>query len=510
MILIKILLMGLKLITHPVWNRTNNAFSMNNRGVVISGFVSPCEGPGHGLPNNVVITVAPLTADNKNLSYYYDESSKYYRERLFNYYTPLKENKSISIGAQDIPAYQLEFNAANVERPGFQGIEIGTIVGNNLYMISYNALSATFSKDYPEFTRMVNSLEFNPVTLNVKINQSIDESKFLAKFENPYHGFQISYPLKWIKEENDGNGNIVSFTYPQIRKPGVLEISVEKLQSNDISLKKYVDNTLAAHEAMLNFRLWHMIPTTIGGLNATELVYEHAFEVDKYGPVRNMYRTLEVLVLDNGKAYSLKYTSSVYNFALHFDTVQSMFNSFSFTEFPKKIEVGYIDRSIGIEITFPNQWSGYLTKSSNKIGVTIVSGDDISSSGRTTRQHGGLKATIALLIENATSSKYEKNVSSNGTNSISCQTQSVKNTTASHFNSVEFKIGCRDGPRYTMTNGYVFQKGDKVFYLVYFADSEPVFQKHLNEFLKTVESFRIGNTEHPSPESSFRPSSIHP
>ena len=68
--------------------------------------------------------------------------------------------------------------------------------------------------------------------------------------------------------------------------PGVVEISVEKLQSNTISLKKYVDNTLA-HEEMLNFRLWHIIPTTIGGLNATKLVYEHAFEVDRYGPVRN-------------------------------------------------------------------------------------------------------------------------------------------------------------------------------------------------------------------------------
>lgn len=48
---------------------------------------------------------------------------------------------------------------------------------------------------------------------------------------------------------------------------------------------------------------------------------------------------------------------------------------------------------------------------------------------------------------------------------------------------------------HTMTNGYVFQKGDKVIYLAYFADSEPVFQKHLNEFFKTVESFRIENTE---------------
>ena len=85
-----------------------------------------------------------------------------------------------------------------------------------------------------------------------------------------------------------------------------------------------------------------------------------------------------------------------------------MFNSFILTEFPKKIEIGYNDKVIGIEMKFPNHWSGYLTKSSNKTGIILVSGDDISSSGRTTRQHDGLKATIALLIENATNSKYEE------------------------------------------------------------------------------------------------------
>ena len=159
----------------------------------------------------------------------------------------------------------------------------------------------------------------------VKINaqqQTVNENINFTSYNNTELGIYLQYPANWSKMEEkfDANVNVISFiSTPENDTDTFTEnvnIAIEPLQNESITLEEYSNTTLAALSNVFeNFSLISKENTNLDGVPAIKIIFiitqpqttDQSRDIDniKQIPIKIM----QILTVKEGKAYVIIYSA---------------------------------------------------------------------------------------------------------------------------------------------------------------------------------------------------------
>ena len=159
----------------------------------------------------------------------------------------------------------------------------------------------------------------------VKINaqqQTVNENINFTSYNNTELGIYLQYPANWSKMEEkfDANVNVISFiSTPENDTDTFTEnvnIAIEPLQNESITLEEYSNTTLAALSNVFeNFSLISKENTNLDGVPAIKIIFiitqpqttDQSRDIDniKQIPIKIM----QILSVKEGKAYVIIYSA---------------------------------------------------------------------------------------------------------------------------------------------------------------------------------------------------------
>jgi serine/threonine-protein kinase len=159
----------------------------------------------------------------------------------------------------------------------------------------------------------------------VKINaqqQTVNENINFTSYNNTELGIYLQYPANWSKMEEkfDANVNVISFiSTPENDTDTFTEnvnIAIEALQNESITLEEYSNTTLAALSNVFeNFSLISKENTNLDGVPAIKIIFiitqpqttDQSRDIDniKQIPIKIM----QILSVKEGKAYVIIYSA---------------------------------------------------------------------------------------------------------------------------------------------------------------------------------------------------------
>src|SRR5919112_349154 len=139
------------------WTKVERDFTPNDPVADIVAFRSPVENTSDTYPENLAISVRRLTDQNMTLDEYAAPLITRYNKTLTDF-NLIESNTNITLGGGNNPAYGLIFTYRE-DDTNYKRMEIGTIVGDRIYFIRYNAQEKQYSNYLPTIQMMINSLQ---------------------------------------------------------------------------------------------------------------------------------------------------------------------------------------------------------------------------------------------------------------------------------------------------------------------------------------------------------------
>ena len=159
----------------------------------------------------------------------------------------------------------------------------------------------------------------------VKINaqqQTVNENINFTSYNNTELGIYLQYPANWSKMEEkfDDNVNVISFiSTPENDTDTFTEnvnIAIEPLQNESITLEEYSNTTLAALSNVFeNFSLINKENTNLDGVPAIKIIFsitqpqitDQSRDIDTIKQIP--MKIMQILSVKEGKAYVIIYSA---------------------------------------------------------------------------------------------------------------------------------------------------------------------------------------------------------
>ena len=159
----------------------------------------------------------------------------------------------------------------------------------------------------------------------VKINaqqQTVNENINFTSYNNTELGIYLQYPANWSKMEEkfDANVNVISFiSTPENDTDTFTEnvnIAIEPLQNESITLEEYSNTTLAALSNVFeNFSLISKENTNLDGVPAIKIIFsitqtqitDQSRDIDTIKQIP--MKIMQILSVKEGKAYVIIYSA---------------------------------------------------------------------------------------------------------------------------------------------------------------------------------------------------------
>src|SRR5919107_1104392 len=135
------------------WTKVERDFTPNDPVANIVAFRSPAENTSDTYPENLAISVQRLTDQNMTLDEYAAALITRYNKTLTDF-NLIESNTNITLGGGNNPAYGLIFTYRE-DGTNYKRMEIGTIVGDRIYFIRYNAQEKQYSNYLPTIQMMI-------------------------------------------------------------------------------------------------------------------------------------------------------------------------------------------------------------------------------------------------------------------------------------------------------------------------------------------------------------------
>jgi hypothetical protein len=140
------------------WSKVQNDTNGLDRSNEIVSFYSSNENSSDTYAENVMLKVLDPAGQNKSLDDHLYDSINYHRENSTDF-SIIEASTNTTLAAK--PAYKLIYDHLTLQNnTSLQTMEIGTIIGDKLYAISYNAEPGNYPNYYSTYVlRMINSLD---------------------------------------------------------------------------------------------------------------------------------------------------------------------------------------------------------------------------------------------------------------------------------------------------------------------------------------------------------------
>ena len=150
----------------------------------------------------------------------------------------------------------------------------------------------------------------------------------------------------------------------------------------------------------------------------------------------------------------------------------------------------YTDPSVGLQITFPDGWSGFQIPNAGT-SMAMASPGGVAT---TTGQSDNAVMFVFVTIKKPINATFQ-NPTPNGTTSqpSDCTTGSVQKTTVNGMNAVQITGECT-GSNPFKGKGYVFQTADKNIIVMFGSSSSSNFDKYVGQFDSSMNTLQIANT----------------
>jgi hypothetical protein len=154
---------GIKIQYPSNWQKMDFDRHYGNNSLPIAGFIPPSENDS-GLLENLVIVVKKLHSQSTSLKQFADSLVSSYKSNLHNF--QLIELNPLTTPALN-SAYKIEYTHSS-DMLMLKTMEVWTISGDTVYMISYNADSGDFSNYLPVIQKMIDSFATTTATTNTQ------------------------------------------------------------------------------------------------------------------------------------------------------------------------------------------------------------------------------------------------------------------------------------------------------------------------------------------------------
>jgi len=210
------------------------------------------------------------------------------------------------------------------------------IAGNNLvFSTKQQAIAQTMSKMTATPYQSIVTINNNGILTGTRTNNN---NNAFSIYKNPIYGIEIQYPSKWEKIDfaqrinNNNNNNaalIAGFLSTSKNDTGILEnlmIREVRLASPDITTREFSNALLSSYKQQFkNFQLvGSNASLTLSGKPAYEVVYT-------YGVQPNIFKTMEVWVVNADRAYMILYNADPSDYSHYLPIIHRMVSSFTFT-----------------------------------------------------------------------------------------------------------------------------------------------------------------------------------
>jgi len=140
------------------WTKDERDITPNNPLTDIVAFYSPVENTSDNYSESLEIYTERLADQNMTLDEFANSSITYYNKTLTDF-NLIESNTNLTLaGGNNNPAYGL-VSTDRVDGTNYKRMEIGTIIGDRIYFIRYNAEEKKYSNYLPTIQMMINSLQ---------------------------------------------------------------------------------------------------------------------------------------------------------------------------------------------------------------------------------------------------------------------------------------------------------------------------------------------------------------
>jgi hypothetical protein len=399
----------------------------------IVGFFSPLESRIDTYEERLWIAQEQQSfSEDFDLEQYAEQIVSNYNSTLIDFSLDEIDTETATLGNNDSPAYRIVYTERlEPEDIDLKTLEIGTVIGDKVYVVMYHAETARYDQYLPIIEEMINSIELSDSevvdsdasaetdlegetdsdiatqeeqddgtttltaenqTGDISTNQqdnigttrpapNIDFLRYETSFED--ETLSIEYPSDWQLQEfqPDPNANyndITAFISPSLSITDPYQdfvlLSVEKFANQNMTLEEYLEYTIAVYngsEALPSSQvISYSDDVFLTSKNYPAYQVEFTYRSDQDN---RQLRVIEVGTVIEDKAYFVSYyASDDRGFSQFLPIAQQMFES---------LEINEAKRTRGVAGTMPSPGSQYLELSydewrSDNINVMLLVNPD--------------------------------------------------------------------------------------------------------------------------------------
>jgi hypothetical protein len=399
----------------------------------IVGFFSPLESRIDTYEERLWIAQEQQSfSEDFDLEQYAEQIVSNYNSTLIDFSLDEIDTETATLGNNDSPAYRIVYTERlEPEDIDLKTLEIGTVIGDKVYVVMYHAETARYDQYLPIIEEMINSIELSDSevvdsdasaetdlegetdsdiatqeeqddgtttltaenqTGDISTNQqdnigttrpapNIDFLRYETSFED--ETLSIEYPSDWQLQEfqPDPNANyndITAFISPSLSITDPYQdfvlLSVEKFANQNMTLEEYLEYTIAVYngsEALPSSQvISYSDDVFLTSKNYPAYQVEFTYRSDQDN---RQLRVIEVGTVIEDKAYFVSYyASDDRGFSQLLPIAQQMFES---------LEINEAKRTRGVAGTMPSPGSQYLELSydewrSDNINVMLLVNPD--------------------------------------------------------------------------------------------------------------------------------------
>ncbi|MDQ5868173.1 MAG: hypothetical protein M3530_00435, partial [Thermoproteota archaeon] len=181
---------GIKLSFPASWHKYDSYLSPDVKSSdYFVEFDSPCKSINDTYAENVVMSVNSLSGSDQTLADALKSSIDFKKETIPDFKLEKASTNTSFVGTNQNPAYMFSFyGKAGNSGEIIKGMEIGTVEGMNMYIISYYAQPQEFDSYFPYVQKMIDSITFSP-SLSMASSSNSGEKALtqdLLDYMNPY------------------------------------------------------------------------------------------------------------------------------------------------------------------------------------------------------------------------------------------------------------------------------------------------------------------------------------
>lgn len=331
-------------------------------------------------------------------------------------------------------------------------------------------LKTGFCKGLVAFS-LISLLSFSSIVYTLPRNAvAQSDTEDFKTYTNTGFGIVIQYPADWSVKEGE-SGDVVHFYAPLEDASDQFSENVGIRVSNvpaGTSLTDFTDAFVKELEKIVtDFKIIESTDTTFAANPAHMLVYT---------TTQGQYKLelLQIYTIKDDKFYLLTYGAEVANYSTYLPAVMKMIDSF---KTPRQVSGKYINVEVGLQMSFPQGWSGLETKQDNTTSIVIVPTD-------------GRKLSMVMLIGDIS----EVGGQAEGDPLAGCNMISVDFVQLNGMSTLQFVVDCDKPEGFMKIKAYILATNEKAIAVMFVAPSKTAYDSGIAEFEDSVKSLSIKDT----------------